>query len=307
MKKSFGWRALIVLSVLLFLSAAGGMFWLSTTNQEVREFSFESEAVKPCASSWKEENGQLLYTKEYVISEAEHAESLPRDPFLADGIRWEFWKVETEPERETRQKAYTHTVTFESGSNDMKTLIGMLDQSKQITTEDGYQGTVYLDASSIRAEAKGYRSVEVPVRKTRTYAYLASQDLSYVPKQITEQGVSCPLKSVSWQIANVELLDDYPMANCYHAVATYEGHVRRMSATGYLVTASYQGTVEKEEVKQILCRMLFRGERQSPLQWLPVRYGLGVLFALVLLMAALFLMRRFRIRLESEKTIEERW
>lgn len=301
-------RALVIALCIVLLGAGiiGSMVY-AREKETSQEFSFSSEEIALKSASWKEEAGMLLYTKEYLLGENEDPSKLSRAAFEEDGIRWSFYKQEAEPQVTRLEKAYTHPVSFESKSNRMEVLLGMLDSQKEITTEDGYQGTVYLDPASIQATVKGYGSKTVPVRKVREYAHLFDRDLSYIPKQITENGVTYQFKTVSWQMANVEDVDGYLLPDQYTAIATYEGSRTERYATGYTVQALYQGTVEKTEQNGVKYRMLFTGEKKTWGDYLAIKVAGGLLLAMGCVGAGIYGAKRLRNYKESRETLEERW
>lgn len=301
-------RALVIALCIVLLGAGiwGSMVYTGEAETS-QEFSFSSEEAALKSASWKEEAGMLLYTKEYLLGENEDPSMLSRAAFEADGIRWSFYKQEAEPQVTRLEKSYTHPVSFESKSNGMEVLLGMLDSQKEITTEDGYQGTVYLEPASIQATVKGYGSKTVPVRKVREYYNLSARDLSYVPKQITENGVTYQFQTVNWQAANVEDVDGYLLPNQYTAIATYEGSKTERYATGYTVEALYQGTVEKTEQNGVKYSMLFTGERKTLADSLALQAAGGLLLAMGCVGAGIYGAKRLRNYKESRGTLEERW
>ncbi|WP_331476937.1 hypothetical protein, partial [Eisenbergiella tayi] len=166
-------KRLRILVIILCAAVLGvgilSSFFYAQGKEKPRELSFSSDEIPPVFSSWKEEAGRLLYTKEYLLEEEADSKHISRAEFKEDGILWSFYQEEAVPQIVKLEKPYTHPVHFESGSNKIEVLLGMLDAKKEIKTEDGYEGTVYLDTDSIKAEAKGYGSKTVKVNKVRTY------------------------------------------------------------------------------------------------------------------------------------------
>lgn len=298
---------LAALFVLAFLLGFLGCQWYSSQDAPQRELAFETKELQPMEASWKEENGQLVYTKEYLLDRNEDPDQIPREAFREDGIRWKFLKQEEEAQKNVHKKEYEHPVTFESNSNRMEVLLGMLDDKKEVTTEDGYAGMVYLDTNSIQATAQGYGSKQVMKTNVRQFPNLDGADLSWIPKNITEDGVTYRLKSVDWQTSNVALVDGYEMPNRYTAVVTYEGSVTQKYAKGYTVTAVYRGWVEKTEVEGMKYRFHFIGEREPFWTTLPAKQIGSAAAILFLLGAGVYGVQRIRKNREETKTVEERW
>ena len=65
-------------------------------------------------------------SKEYLLDRNEDPDQIPREAFREDGIRWKFLKQEEEAQKNVHKKEYEHPVTFESKSNRMEVLLGML-------------------------------------------------------------------------------------------------------------------------------------------------------------------------------------
>ena len=298
---------LAALFVLAFLLGFLGCQWYSGSDVPERELVFQTEALQPIEASWKEENGQLVYTKEYLLDTEENPAQIPREEFREDGIRWKFLKQEEEAQKKVSKKEYEHPVTFASKSNRMEVLLGMLEDQKEVNTEDGYTGTVYLDTSSIQATAQGYGSKRVMKTKVRQFPNLDSADLSWIPKSITEDGVTYQFKGVDWQTSNVALVDGYEMPNRYTAVVTYTGSVTQKYVKGYTVTAVYRGTVEKTEVEGMKYRFLFTGEREPFWTTMPIKQIGGAAAILLLLGAGVCGIQLIRKNREEAKTVEERW
>ena len=63
----------------------------------------------------------------------------------------------------------TQEEKVDSDKKDMDTILSLLPQEKEVTTEEGFTGTLTLDLDSIKTEAAGYGSSTQPVTATRTY------------------------------------------------------------------------------------------------------------------------------------------
>lgn len=64
----------------------------------------------------------------------------------------------------------TQTETVESDKKDMETILSLLPQEKEVTTEEDFSGTLHLDLDSIKTEPAGYGSSTKPVTR---YAHLS--------------------------------------------------------------------------------------------------------------------------------------
>ena len=135
----------------------------------------------------------------------------------------------------------------------------MLADTKEITTEDGFTGTLKLDTGSITVEPAGYKNNSWTVSATRTYPNLSSMDLEYIPKTTTENGRTLNFSTVDWQTDNTENVDDDTIGNRFSAVVTYTGTASSRNVTGYTVTAQYSGEVEKVLLDKVQYVAVFHG------------------------------------------------
>ena len=146
----------------------------------------------------------------------------------------------------------------------MDTILSLLPQEKEVTTEEGFTGTLTLDLDSIKTEAAGYGSSTQPVTATRTYPNLANQDLNHLPKSITEGGRTLTLQDVQWQTDNTYNADDYEIGDRFTAVCTYGGSKKVSYVTGYTTTATYSGEVYRTGVTVIRYTVIFTGTPVEP-------------------------------------------
>ena len=75
------------------------------------------------------------------------------------------------------------TVSLESKSKDMESVLALLPQEKEFVTEDGLSGTLSLQLDTVQVEAAGYGSSTREVSAIRSYPNLASQDTASTPQE----------------------------------------------------------------------------------------------------------------------------
>ena len=160
---------------------------------------------------------------------------------------------------EQQSKAYTETVTVSSDSKELTAILPLLADTKEITTEDGFVGTLKLDTSTITVEPAGYKNNSWTVSATRTYPNLSSMDLEYIPKTTTENGRTLNFSTVDWQTDKTENVDDDAIGNRFSAIVTYTGTASSRNVTGYTVTAQYRGDVEKIAMNKVQYVAVFHG------------------------------------------------
>ncbi len=305
MKQSHKRIAVLLGAIFIVLTLFGGFFY-SHADDAMRELSDEDGRIYPYKAEIITKDGIDYYEKTYLFYDGEVPDESIEASFRANGTRWEYSHTEETPHMKELEKEYVHQVTFDSQSNNLKVLLGMLPLTKEITTEDGYQGVVYLNPSSVEAKAKGYTAKMVSLSEARSFYNLDSQDLSYVPKSLTKNGEVYQLKDVSWQSINTETIDGYHLADRFTALAEYEANVSRNYATGYVATASYTGTVTKAECDSVEYTLVFEKSKG----FFDGSFA-KLLFSLALILAVaatiIFCVQKIKEVKESKTTIEERW
>ena len=153
----------------------------------------------------------------------------------------------------------TQTETVDSSKKDMETILGLLPQDKEVTTEDGFAGTLHLVLDTIKTEPAGYSSSTQPVTATRSYPNLSSADTNHLPKTITDGGRTLTLQDVKWQTDNTYNADDYEIGDRFTAICTYGGSKTVSYVTGYTTTADYTGEVYRTGVTVIRYTVIYTG------------------------------------------------
>ena len=133
----------------------------------------------------------------------------------------------------------------------------MLEPKLEVRTEDGYEGILSLDYTTIQVEAAGYGTSSRTVTAERTYPNLSDADVSLIPKSVNENGRTLTLADVSWQEAAADPMDGYDIPIRYTAVASYTGTSTSKYATGYTVTANYRGDVTRTSCDTVIYTAVF--------------------------------------------------
>ena len=244
-------RTMILLLVAIVLAAA-----MCTS-----PLALAAEVCYPTSVIQNEDSTEIR--KFYDLSPEDDPSGIPRSDFEQDGFHYtmtDLLKQEL-PENESRQ--HTETVTLESKSKDMATVLALLPQEKEFITEDGLAGTLTLRLETVQVEVSGYGSSTKEVSVTRSYPNLAGQDTSYIPKTVQDNGRTLTLQDISWQTDNTGSLDGYALGDRYTAVATYTGSATSSYVKGYTVTADYTGTVSRIALNKTRYVAIFEG---TPLQ-----------------------------------------
>ena len=201
----------------------------------------------------------LEIRKVYDLSPTTDPATLPRQTFDRDGCRYECSDILREVVIGSETQKVTQTETVESDNKSMETILGLLPQEKVVTTEDGFEGTLYLNLDSIHTEPSGYGSKTSPVTVTRRYPNLASADTNHLPKTITEGGRTLNLQGVEWQTDNTYNANDYEIGDRFTAVCTYGGSKTVSYVKGYTTTADYVGDAYRTGVTVIRYTVIFTG------------------------------------------------
>ena len=253
----------------------------------------------------RSEDGAEIH-KVYDLSPEQDPAGIPRSDFEQDGFHYTLTDLLQQelPEHESRQ--HTETVSLESKSKDMESVLALLPQEKEFVTEDGLSGTLALQLDTVQVEAAGYGSSTRQVSATRSYPNLASQDTANIPKSIEEDGRTLTLQNIDWRTDNTTGMSGYAIGDRYTAVATYTGTATSSYVTGYTVTADYTGTVSRIALNRVRYVAIFEGEPLEPtapmeesgdglaqFNWAAILLPLGVVFAVGgVIGACLFVKRR---------------
>ncbi len=207
----------------------------------------QAEVCYPTAVTQSEDGTELR--KMYDLGPEDDPAGIPRSDFEQDGFHYTLVDVLKQelPKQESRQ--HTETVSLESKSKDMESVLAL------------------LQLETVNVEAAGYGTSTREVSATRSYPNLANQDTANIPKTIEEDGRTLTLQNISWQTDNTASLDGYALGERYTAVATYTGSATSSYVKGYTVTADYTGTVSRIALNQVRYVAIFEG---TPIQPFPM-------------------------------------
>ena len=223
----------------------------------------QAEVCYPTAVTQSEDGMELR--KMYDLGPEDVPAGIPRSDFEQDGFHYTLVDVLKQelPEQESRQ--HTETVTLESKSKDMESVLALLPPEKEFVTEDGLSGTLSLQLETVNVEVAGYGSSTREVSATRTYPNLANQDTANIPKTIEEDGRILTLQDINWQTDNTASVGGYALGERYTAVATYTGSATSSYVKGYTVTADYTGTVSRIALNKTRYVAIFEGTPIHPI------------------------------------------
>ena len=243
-------------------------------------------------------------SKTYRLSRTDPPSLIPRQDFERDGRLYYLLDMTREDEIGVDVKAHTETITMASDTDDMEEILQRLAAELEVTTEDGYTGTLALDHTSVKVAVDGYATKTKALSASRTYPNLSEADVSLIPKSIEDNGKTLTLADVQW--ASTEQTDGAGgIVTRYTAAASYTGSSSYQYATGYTVAADYSGEVAKTDSNVVVYTAIFGSveapEDNSNVQQnmdlsalrLPLLVGGGVLLAVL---GGLLLFKKTRVR-----------
>ena len=190
---------------------------------------------------------ELRIDKVYQLSRSDDPKDIPTEEFDRGGLHYVLLDVVKTDQSDTDTKDYSEVITLETDTKDMALIIQQLELSMEVTTEDGYTGTLMPDYPGITVEAKGYKTSSRTVTATRSYPNLSDADASLIPRTIQDGGRTLTLADVQWQEAG----------GFYNATATYSGTASSKYATGYIATVEYKGEVTRTSCDTVLYTVTF--------------------------------------------------
>ena len=202
---------------------------------------------------------QLRIDKVYELSRSDDPANIPTEDFDRDGYHFTLLDVVKTDQAETDSKDYTEVITLETDTKDMALIIQQLELSIDVTTEDGYSGTLMPDYPGIKVEAKGYQTSSRTVTATRSYPNLSDADSSLIPRTIQDGGRTLTLADVQWQEAG----------GYYNATATYSGTASSKYATGYIATVEYKGEVSRTSCDTVIYTATFASHGETQIKSSP--------------------------------------
>lgn len=253
-----------------------------------------------------------LIAKTYEVKTKDDIGLIERDDVTYQGRTYQFQDIFVEELPFHDEKPYVEVITGESDSKDAKKIIATLEPQHEFTTEDGYTGILTLDENSLSTEVTGYGSSKKTKSVTKSYTGLSDADLTYIPKSVTEGGVTYALTDVKWAESATYNPYDPDIGTRFNATATYSGSYTVSYAKGYTYEIKYTGNLVKDEIKGYRCTVLFApviekdhwydvfvGENASP-----VAIGMAVILLLLLLSGIAFAIHYLVKKNRGEEEVE---
>ena len=200
--------------------------------------------------------------KVYQLSLSDDPSGIPTEDFVRGGRLYYLLDMTRKNEVGVDTKLHTESVTKPSDTNDLEKILQQLDAELEVTTEDGYTGTLQLDHTTVKVAVDGYDTKTQALSASRSYPNLSEADVSLIPKSIEDNGKTLTLADVQW--ASTEQTDGAGgIVTRYTATASYTGSSSYQYATGYTVTADYTGEVAKPNCDVVTYTAIF-GSMEVP-------------------------------------------
>ena len=200
--------------------------------------------------------------KVYQLSLSDDPSGIPTEDFVRNGRRYYLLDMTRKNEVGVDTKLHTESVTKPSDTNDLEKILQQLDAELEVTTEDGYTGTLQLDHTTVKVAVDGYDTKTQALSASRSYPNLSEADVSLIPKSIEDNGKTLTLADIQW--ASTEQTDGAGgIVTRYTATASYTGSSSYQYATGYTVTADYTGEVAKPNCDVVTYTAIF-GSTEAP-------------------------------------------
>lgn len=188
--------------------------------------------------------GEPRIDKVYQLSLDDDPGGIPTEDFTRGGRLYYLLDMTKKDEVGVDTKPYVHTITQTSDTNNMESVLQQLDAEMEVTTEDGYTGTLHLDHTTVQVTTDGYATKKGTISASRSYPNLSEADLSLIPKTLEDKGRTLTLADVQWSDSTQTDGEGNPILR-YTATAKYTGATSSKYATGYTVSANYSGEVAK--------------------------------------------------------------
>ena len=205
----------------------------------------------------------FILEKVYTLPKGTEDTLISREAFTESDIEYVFVEMKVKDNTAEDVKEHMEIVSFHTSTNDAETVMALFTPTVEITTEDGYIGTLVFDHSTLELSPAGYSSRKFTVTEERSYPNLASADTSLVPKTIDKDGVTLTLAGIEWSSSANENVDGADVTVRYTANAVYTGTATKSYVNGYTASAFYKGNVTKVVNDTVTYTAVFKGVKEA--------------------------------------------
>lgn len=204
-----------------------------------------------------------IIEKVYVLPKDTDESLISTEAFTENEIEYVFVEMKVKDNTAEDVKEHMEIVSFHTSTNGAETVMALFTPTVEITTEEGYIGTLAFDHSTLEISPVGYSSRKFTVTEERSYPNLASADTSLVPKTIDKDGVTLTLSGIEWRSSVNENVDGTDVTVRYTANAVYTGTATKSYVNGYTASAYYKGNVTKVVNDTITYTAVFKGAKEA--------------------------------------------
>lgn len=202
--------------------------------------------------------------KVYVLPKDSDESLISKETFTENDVEYIFEEMKVKDNSEEDTKECSENVNYHTSTNDAETVVALFSPTVEVTTENGYAGTLTFDHSTLELTPAGYSSRKFTVTEERSYPNLASADTSLVPKTIDKDGTTLTLADIEWVTAADETINGTEVVVRYTANAIYTGTETKTYVNGYTASADYKGTVTKAVNDTVTYTAVFKENKETP-------------------------------------------
>ena len=243
------------------------------------------------------ENGEKYNIKTYSVTADEEntfIQSL-KDSYTTDGIVYTLTDIKKDGGNITDRKEIITTKKIITKTNNKEQILNRLPTTLEYN-ENGYLGQYELNTDNLEIVSHYNGYTEYLIEENKQYSDLERNDLDFIPKQITKNGIKLDLLKTDWKVQSTKKMGDTEVADKYIANCYYAGKTKKDNPYTYTVTATYSGIAEKIEEKPYTYTISYKMEEikektekeDSKINILPVLGGGSV----GLIIAVYFIIRK---------------
>ena len=255
-----------LIAVLLFLSCGLTVFAAESTQARLPPYPEDmKDELFPADVQTVITDGTRQIIKTYILTKDQSPADIPRDSFERDGWHYTLTDMTEKRTNGADKRNHTETVVINTDSKDLNVILKELSQTLDYKSDDNYCGLLALDITSIKCDIAGYKNSSYTITATREYPNLSNNDLSFIPKSITDNGQTLQLDDVTWEIQSYITVDYDKIPEIYRAVAKYTATATKSLVTGYVTTAEYSGEITKNVKGDTIYAAYFWGNEINPI------------------------------------------
>ena len=116
---------------------------------------------------------ELRLNKTCQLSLSDDPSLIPTEDFIRNGRRYYLLDMTRKDEVGVDIQTHTETITQASDTNSLEAILQRLDGEMEVSTEDGYVGTLRLDHTSVQVNTDGYATKTSTLSASRSYPNLS--------------------------------------------------------------------------------------------------------------------------------------